>query len=113
MRCKLSSAMLAGVIGLALTCGLLQAQKNDSANRSAKMVGQNVTVTGCLQKEEKEKNEYLITGPDGKTWGLKSSSIKLGEHLNHKVTVTGKVTKDAHEKETGDLNVRNLKMVSQ
>ena len=116
MKDKLSSAMLASVIGFALTCGPALAQASDqsgSADRNAKLTGQTMTVTGCLTKDEKEKNEYLITGEDGKTWGLKSSSVKLGDHLNHKVTVTGKVTKEGHEKEAGDLNVSNLKMVSE
>ena len=113
---KFPSVLLAGMLSLGLTCGLAQAQnssaKRGSSNRE-KITGQNMTVTGCLQKEEKEKNEYLITGEDGRTWGLKSSSVKLGGHLNHKVTVTGKVTKEGHEKEAGDLNVTNLKMVSE
>ena len=76
------------------------------------MTGQTMTVTGCVRKDEKEKNEYLITGDDGKTWGLKSSSVKLADHLNHKVTITGNVTKEGHETEAGDLNVSDLKMVS-
>jgi|SRR5262249_42031993 len=113
MRYKVS--VLVTGIGLLLTCGVAHAQTADNggdANRSEKLVGQEMTITGCLQKEPKEKNEYLITGEDGKTWGLKSSSVKLNEHLNHKVTVTGKVTKEEHGKEAGDLNVNNLQMVS-
>ena len=116
MMHKFPSVLLAGMLGLALTCGLAQAQKSSASRGSSnreKITGQIMTVTGCLQKEEKEKNEYLITGEDGRTWGLKSSSVKLGSHLNHKVTVTGKVTKEGHEKEAGDLNVTNLTMVSQ
>jgi hypothetical protein len=108
--------MLAGVLGLAMTGGFAQAQSSEpqgTANRSVKMTGQTMTVTGCLQKDPKEKNEYLITGEDGKTWGLKSSAVKLSEHLNHKVTVTGKVTKEGHESEAGDVNVSELKMVSE
>src|SRR6266496_3953891 len=118
MTDKIMSALLAGVFGLALTCGPAQAQsgydsgKKGSANRSVRMVGQNMTVTGCLTQDAKEKNEYMITGDDSKTWGLKSKSVKLSQHLNHKVTVTGKVTKDEHESEAGDLNVSELKMVS-
>ena len=52
MKYKLSSAMLAGVIGLVMTCGLAQAQAGDqseksgSANRNAKMTGQTMTVDG-------------------------------------------------------------------
>ena len=114
---KFSSAMFAAVFGLVLTCAVARAQASDDQNakqnRSAKITGQTMTVTGCLTQDEKEKNEYLITGEDGKTWGLKSSSVKLHDHLNHKVTVTGKVTKEGHENEAGDLNVSNLQMVSQ
>ena len=118
MTSKFSTAILTGLIGLALTCALAQDpagandQKQGHANRSAKMTGQTMTVTGCVQKDTKEKNEYLITGEDGKTWGLKSSSVKLADHVNHKVTVSGKVTKEGHENEAGDLNVSDLKMVS-
>jgi len=66
-----------------------------------------------LTQEAKEKNEYMITGEDGKTWGLKSHSVKLAQHLNHKITVTGKVTKEGHESEAGDLDVSNLTMISE
>jgi hypothetical protein len=115
--------MMANVLmGLALTCGYGLAQSTDSAQRSnAKTgnapvtVGQEMTVTGCLSQEPKEKKEFVITGEDSRTWGLKSSSVKLADHLNHKVTVTGKVTKKEHEggHEAGDLNVSNLQMISQ
>src|SRR5437016_9998951 len=111
MMHKLSIVMLTGVAGLVLMCG--PAQADPKAKSGPKITGQTMTVTGCLKQEAKEKNEYLITGEDGKTWGLKSRSVKLSEHLNHKVTVTGKVTKAGHESEAGDLNVSDLKMVSQ
>ena len=115
---KVSSAIFAGMLALVLTCGLARAQASDSdkqgsADRSAKIVGQSMTVTGCLTKDAKEKDEYVIKGEDGKTWGLKSTSVKLADHLNHKITVTGKVTKEGHENEAGDLNVSDLKMVSE
>src|SRR6266581_597423 len=38
------------------------------------------TVTGCLQKGD-EADEFSITGEDGKTWGLRSSTVKLDQHL--------------------------------
>ena len=82
-----------------------QSQKQGAADRNA---GQSMTVTGCLQPDATSKDTYKIASEDGKTWALKSSSVKLGDHLNHKVTVTGKTTSDA-----GELNVSNLKMVSQ
>ena len=83
------------------------------------------TVTGCLQKGD-EVGEFSITGEDGKTWGLRSTSVKLDQHLGHKVTVTGSTTHEtkAEEKKEGqvenaaskaeyaDLTVTSLKMVS-
>ena len=109
------STMCNGILGLVLTSGFASAQsKATNANVGQVTVGQEMTVTGCLTKEAKEKNEFLISGEDGRTWGLKSTSVKLADHLNHKVTVTGKVTKKEHEgKEAGDLKVSNLQMVSQ
>jgi hypothetical protein len=88
------------------------------------------TVTGCLQKGD-EPDEFSITGADGKTWGLRSSTVKLEQHLGHQVTVTGSAHREskAHEKaeekkegqmenaagkeEYGDLQVTSLKMVSE
>src|SRR5437016_5603558 len=117
MTQKLGNGLLVGVACLGLTTGLAQAQttpgapgqseRRGTADRNSKMAAHNMSVTGCLQKDEKEKGEYLITGEDGKTWGVKSTSVKLEDHVNHKVTVTGKVTKEGHETEAGDLNVTN------
>lgn len=111
MKHRIAGAVIAGSLGLALTCGVTpraSAQDNVEAN----IKGQSITATGCLTQDPKEKDEYMITGEDGKIWGLKSSTVKLSQHLNHKVTVTGKVTKGAHESEAGDVNVSELKMVS-
>ena len=83
------------------------------------------TVTGCLQKGD-EAGEFAIKGEDGKTWGLRSTSVKLDEHIGHKVTITGSTTHEtkAEEKKEGqvenagskaeyaDLTVTSLKMVS-
>src|ERR1043166_3163956 len=99
------STIPAGFIVFTLTCRSAFGQSNDkshgtkatNANVGTVTVGQEVTATGCLTKQAKEKSEFLITGEDGRTWGLKSSSVKLADHLNHKVTVTGKVTKAEHE----------------
>ena len=111
MKYKFTSAIVTGAMGLALTCGL--ATQADAKGKSGSMKGHTVTATGCLTQDAKEKNEYMITGEDGKTYGLKSTAVKLSEHLNHKVTVTGKMTKGAHESEAGDVNVSSLKMVSE
>jgi hypothetical protein len=84
------------------------------------------TVTGCLQKGD-EPDEVSITGEDGKIWGLRSTSVKLEQHVGHTVTVTGSITHDskAEEKREGqvekasgkaeyaDLDVTSLKMVSE
>jgi hypothetical protein len=83
------------------------------------------TVTGCLQKGD-EAGEFSIKGEDGKTWGLRSTSVKLDQHIGHQVTVTGSTTHEtkAEEKKEGqmqnagskteyaDLTVSSLKMVS-
>jgi hypothetical protein len=86
------------------------------------------TVTGCLQKGD-EPGEFALKADDGKVWELKSSSVKLEEHLGHKVSVTGSATEGsrAEEKkernegavetaskkeEYGDIRVASLKMIS-
>ena len=83
------------------------------------------TVTGCLQKGD-EAGEYSITSEDGRTYGLRSKTVKLSQHLNHRVTVSGTIKPEAAEKEkktgeaaekgerseTGDIHVTDLKMVS-
>ena len=87
-----------------------------------------VTVTGCLQKGD-EADEFALTGDDGKLYDLRSSSVKLAQHVGHKVTVSGKFKAEANEKgeakeeakeskesgkkEAGDIQVSNLKMVSE
>ena len=83
------------------------------------------TVTGCLQKGD-EPGEFAITGEDGKVWGLRSSAVKLEDHVGHKVTITGSATaeskaeekkegeveKASNKEEYGDIRVASLKMVS-
>lgn len=73
-----------------------------------------MSVTGCLQKGD-EAGEFSIS-ENGKTYGLRSKAVKLGDHLGHKVTVTGRFKPEKHEaekgKEAGDITVTSLKMVS-
>src|SRR5229473_6737570 len=64
------------------------------------------TVTGCLQKGD-EAGEFSITGEDGKTWGLHSTSVKLDQHLGHKVTVTGSTTQETKAEEKKEGQVEN------
>ena len=98
---------------LAIAAG---AQKNSTNNG-------NRTVTGCLQKGD-EADEFSLTGDDGKLYDLRSNSVKLADHVGHKVTVSGKFKAEADEKgeekeakeggkkEAGDITVSTLKMVS-
>jgi hypothetical protein len=82
-------------------------------------------VTGCLQKGD-QADLFSITGEDGKSWDLRSSTVKLDEHVGHKVAVTGSPTREAKAEEkkegqvenaarkegVGELRVTDLKMVS-
>ena len=81
-------------------------------------------VTGCLQKGD-QADQFSITGDDGKSWDLRSSTVKLDEHVGHKVTVTGsaretkaeekkegQVENAARKEKLGELRVTDLKMVS-
>lgn len=96
-----------------------------NASAQEKSTSGKTSVTGCLQKGD-EAGEYSITGENGKTYGLRSKTVKLSEHVGHKVTVTGALRAESAEKEkgeaeehekkeaaeAGDIRVTNLKMVS-
>jgi hypothetical protein len=94
-----------------------------SASAQEKSAGGKTIVTGCLQKGD-EAGEYSITGEDGKTYELTSKTVKLSQHLGHKVTITGTLRAESAEKgeaathekkeaaEAGDIRVTDLKMVS-
>ena len=84
------------------------------------------TVTGCLQKGD-QPDQFSITAEDGKSWELRSSTVKLADHVGHQVMITGSPTHEskaeekkegqvenaAEKKEVGELRVTSLKMVSQ
>ena len=85
-----------------------------------------LNVTGCLQKGA-EAGGYFINADDGKVWELSSKTVKLGEHVGHKVTLTGSQlhqsaavekkmaqseSSEAAGKEYADLRVTSLKMIS-
>jgi hypothetical protein len=127
----LAFALLLSVIALAQDTAKPGDAKPDSTKAVAqekqeqKPASPETTVTGCLQKGD-EPGEFAITGEDGKSWDLHSTAVKLNEHISHKVTVTGTITREskAEEKkegevenasgkrEYGDLRVTSLKMVS-
>ncbi len=78
------------------------------------------TVTGCLSKGD-EKGEYMITGKEGKKYGLRSTTIALSKHVGHTVTVVGTPHKEDEDEKAekreaseavADLRVTSLKMVS-
>jgi hypothetical protein len=91
-----------------------------------KSASQTKTVTGCLQKGG-QPDQFSITGEDAKSWDLRSSTVKLADHVGHQVTVTGSPTREAKaeekkegqvekaagKEELGELRVTSLKMVSQ
>ena len=110
-------------------CPIALTAQGAAPEKKADKPAQTQTVTGCLQKGD-EAGEFSIKGEDGKTWGLRSTSVKLDQHLGHQVTITGSTTQEsaktekAEEKKEGqvenasskaeyaDLNVTDLKMVS-
>jgi hypothetical protein len=101
-------------------------QDNTKTAPQEKSASETKAVTGCLQKGG-QPDEFSITGEDGKSWDLRSSTVKLSDHVGHQVTVTGSPTREtkADEKREGqvqnagqkeeldELRVISLKMVSQ
>ena len=111
---------LAPLMLLTLLPMVLSAQDN-----MGNSMNQKVSVTGCL-KQGSDTGGYYIMGDDGKMYELMGKN--LGEHVNHKVTVTGMQEKmssgqegkrESTEKtEAGnatvvDLRVHSVKMVSE
>jgi hypothetical protein len=95
------------------------------AQEPQKPASPDTTVTGCVRKGD-QPGEVSITAEDGRIWELHSTTAKLDEHINHKVTVTGTATRDTKaeakkegqvenasgKQEYGDLLVSSLTMVS-
>jgi hypothetical protein len=105
-----------------------QAVAAGKAEANQKPRGHTKTVTGCLQKGD-EPGEFSIVSEDGKSWGVRSISVKLDQHVGHQVTVTGSAAREAKAEENkeqkegqvekasskeeyGDLRVTTLNMVS-
>jgi hypothetical protein len=78
--------------------GLLCAFTATASAGYKKAAGMSKTLTGCLQKGP-EADTFMLTnvtgGPaaDNKDWELVSipESLKMGDHMGHKVSVTGSV----------------------
>ena len=60
--------------------------------KTAKNAG-TVTVTGCLRKGV-VLDRFHLTGQDGKAYALRSSSVKLSDHVGHSVTIKGELKRD-------------------
>ena len=123
------SFWLAAALFISLCPVAFQGEETAAPANAAKPKHSEITVTGCLQKGD-SADEFAITGENGKTWELRSKTVKLAEHVGHTVTITGvrhhetkaeeakeqktetKESKEAEAKEAGDLGVTSLNMVS-
>lgn len=65
--------------------------------------GDTKTVTGCLSQGAKA-GHFRIAADDGNTYGLRSSSVKLADHVGHTVTITGTVAQRKPSQNSGDMN---------
>jgi hypothetical protein len=90
-----SKALLAAVVGV--LAGAMVAP-------AAAHAQQPTTVTGCLSKGAKDA--FTLEGTDGKTYELTSSTVKLDQHVGHKVAVTG----TAPAMETGAMKDTSMAM---
>jgi hypothetical protein len=116
LKCSKITSSLATVAALVISCFFNQA----AAQATKEKKGQTVTITGCVQKGE-SADEFAIT-QNGKKYGLRSTKVKLADHLNHQVSVTGKITRAPGQGEEGekeeeggeyaDVQVTSLKMIS-
>jgi hypothetical protein len=125
MRTKVSS-MLLGLVLACLSVSWMMAQDNDTKSKADTRA-----ITGCLSRGDNAK-EFLLTGEDGSTWEVRSSSVSLAKHVGHTVTATGVVkhatahnlkedakdaTADAHmtsnNNEHGHMTITDLQMVSE
>ena len=116
-----AARMLASIVVLLMSLTALAQDTTKPSDDQSKTKA----VTGCLQKGD-QADLFSITGEDGKSWDLRSSTVKLDEHVGHKVTVTGSPTREAKAEEKkegevenaarkealGELRVISLKMVS-
>jgi hypothetical protein len=113
-----SNALPLGLAGLLV--GALTARVTLAAPASAQ---QPASLTGCLNKGT-AKDTFNLKTKDGKTYPLTSSTVQLGQHVGHTVTVTGTPamasSMSGHGKDTmamsmpaGAVSVTKLSMVSE
>lgn len=113
------------LMGLQTSKSAAQDQKTGTTEK--KTAHKSFSVTGCLQKGT-EAGGYFIAAEVAKVWELGSKTVKLDEHVGHKVILTGyqvhksKATEEkmaksekpeAAGKEYADMSVTSLKMISE
>ena len=98
-------AMLAAWIATFELCAQLPARASCPHDRqSGANSGGTVTdplqiaVTGCL-KQEGEGGEYFVVDKNGTTWKLTPNGMKLAEHVNQNVIITGKPDANAEQRD--------------
>jgi hypothetical protein len=119
-------ALLASTVSLAQDTAKPEATPTAAPEQLAPTAApQPITVTGCLEKGT-QPGETTITGADGKSYDLRSDSVKLAQHVGHQVTVTGTASSETKAEEKregqvepaaskeaiGNLSVTDLKMIS-
>jgi hypothetical protein len=75
-----------------LSCACVLSAFAKTGQDAAKKSG-SISVTGCLQKGRTLDRFHLI-GKDGKTYALRSTSLRLSEHVGHTVRVKGQLKHD-------------------
>jgi hypothetical protein len=83
----ISKALLAAAGGL-LLAGFASPGTTIAPARGLGPAQQPTALTGCLEKGA-AKDTYTLKSADGKTYTLTSATVKLDQHVGHKVTVTG------------------------
>jgi hypothetical protein len=62
-------------------------------NQKAATKPVSITITGCVQPG-RIADRFILYSPKGKTYALRSSSVKLADHVGHSVTITGALKRD-------------------
>jgi hypothetical protein len=78
---------------IALLLGVLLSTACLASSAKAEQKTRNIKVTGCLQ-EGNVLDRFKLTAHDGKAYALPSVSVKLSDHVGHKVTIKGDLKRD-------------------
>jgi hypothetical protein len=119
-------ALLASTVSLAQDAAKPETAPVAAPAQLTPTAAQPLTVTGCLQKGT-QPGEVTLTAADGKSYDLRSDSVKLDQHVGHQVAVTGTASPEtkAEEKKEGqvekasskeaiaNLSVTDVKMISE